>query len=79
MYIFIAKQIVVAPKADSLYPIVSAASIVAKQIRDDRINTWFFPENIHRCIKNPVIDLDVGPGYPGKECYKKKKKTEYYF
>ncbi|KAJ2845358.1 hypothetical protein IWW36_004812, partial [Coemansia brasiliensis] len=37
-------DIVVAKKADSLYPIVSAASICAKVTRDAHLNHWVFAE-----------------------------------
>lgn len=45
-------QFTVCPKADALYPIVSAASIVAKVQRD-------------RAITNNEDLTDVGSGYPG--------------
>jgi ribonuclease H2 subunit A len=46
----------VASKADSLYPIVSAASICAKVIRDERLANW---------QDDTVADRDFGSGYPG--------------
>nr|BAN65017.1 ribonuclease H, putative [Babesia bovis] len=47
---------VVANKADSIFPVVSAASIVAKVIRDNIIESWF---------KDSPERVDVGSGYPG--------------
>ena len=47
----------VAPKADALYPTVSAASIVAKVTRDDCISRWVF-------TKEPR-SRNYGCGYPG--------------
>ncbi|PXF40606.1 Ribonuclease H2 subunit A [Gracilariopsis chorda] len=38
------EKVVVAKKADATYPIVGAASIVAKTTRDRRIREWGFPE-----------------------------------
>ncbi|KEH44300.1 putative ribonuclease H [Medicago truncatula] len=52
-------KFVVAKKADSLYPVVSGASIVAKVTRDRAIRDWVLDEsadNIHR---------KFGSGYPG--------------
>lgn len=45
-------------KADSLFKVVSAASIVAKVTRDQLLNDWKFPEAL-------PIDRDFGSGYPG--------------
>ena len=42
--IFPSLTIVVAKKADSLYPCVSAASICAKVARDAALRDWKFPE-----------------------------------
>jgi ribonuclease H2 subunit A len=52
------KKIIVAKKADSLYPIVSAASICAKVTRDLILEQWEFIE--------PGLNLprDFGCGYP---------------
>jgi ribonuclease H2 subunit A len=47
----------VASKADSKYPVVSAASIVAKVIRDRNLEGWKFPEGDH-------ISREFGCGYP---------------
>jgi len=48
----------VTSKADSLFKVVSAASIVAKVNRDKAISEWKFRENIKP-------DLDFNSGYPG--------------
>jgi ribonuclease H2 subunit A len=50
-------DITVAKKADSTYPIVSAASICAKVARDRVVSRWKFIENI------PAIE-EYGSGYP---------------
>ncbi|KAJ1796560.1 hypothetical protein LPJ59_003673 [Coemansia sp. RSA 2399] len=49
----------VAKKADSLFPIVSAASVCAKVIRDAHLTHW--------CFKEPAVLVDraFGSGYPG--------------
>ncbi|CAL4904158.1 unnamed protein product [Urochloa decumbens] len=52
-------KFVVAKKADSLYPVVSGASIVAKVTRDRALRNWAFDEtalNMH---------MKTGSGYPG--------------
>jgi ribonuclease H2 subunit A len=54
-------EIIVSPKADSLYPIVSAASICAKVHRDRAIKEWVFPE----ISLKESISRDFGSGYPG--------------
>ena len=51
-------DITVAPKADSLYTIVSAASICAKVARDRIVKNWTFNEGIDK------TDLKYGSGYP---------------
>ena len=52
-------KITVAKKADSTYPIVSAASICAKVSRDHALKVWSFPEGIE------IEDNNFGSGYPG--------------
>jgi ribonuclease H2 subunit A len=52
-------QITVSKKADSIYPIVSAASICAKVIRDNRLRNWKFKEN------EISFSTKFGSGYPG--------------
>lgn len=52
-------QITVAKKADSTYPIVSAASICAKVSRDHALRVWTFPEGLK------ATHEDFGSGYPG--------------
>ncbi|GBE62634.1 ribonuclease HII [Babesia ovata] len=46
---------VVATKADSKFPVVSAASIVAKVIRDNMVESWLYDKSEH---------VEVGSGYP---------------
>ncbi|KAJ2491487.1 hypothetical protein IWW37_002262 [Coemansia sp. RSA 2050] len=50
-------EITVAKKADSLYPIVSAASVCAKVTRDAHLSNWVFAEG-----PQPTA---YGSGYPG--------------
>lgn len=50
--------VTVKAKADSLYPVVSAASICAKVARDQAVKNWQFVEN----LQDP--DSDYGSGYP---------------
>lgn len=52
-------KITVAKKADSTYPIVSAASICAKVSRDHALKVWKFPEGMD------YTQPDFGSGYPG--------------
>lgn len=52
-------KITVAKKADSTYPIVSAASICAKVTRDHALQVWKFPEGLD------VDQKQFGSGYPG--------------
>lgn len=56
-------KIKVSNKADSLYKIVSVASICAKVIRDHIIKNWSFIENL------PYQDTDYGSGYPSGMLY----------
>lgn len=52
-------KITVAKKADSLYPVVSAASIYAKVVRDHSLQCWKFKEHLE------LKDKNFGSGYPG--------------
>ncbi|KAK1288109.1 Ribonuclease H2 subunit A [Acorus calamus] len=52
-------KFVVAKKADSLYPVVSGASIVAKVTRDKAVRDWVLDETAE------AIDRNFGSGYPG--------------
>ncbi|XP_029904474.1 ribonuclease H2 subunit A [Myripristis murdjan] len=51
-------EVTVRPKADSLFPIVSAASICAKVARDHAVKGWNFMEDLGD------VDTDYGSGYP---------------
>ncbi|CAN6445014.1 unnamed protein product [Victoria cruziana] len=52
-------KFVVAKKADSIYPVVSGASIVAKVTRDRALREWVFDETAENMNRN------FGSGYPG--------------
>ncbi|KAJ4836862.1 hypothetical protein Tsubulata_030742 [Turnera subulata] len=52
-------KFVVAKKADSLYPVVSGASIVAKVTRDRALREWVLDESAEDITRN------FGSGYPG--------------
>jgi ribonuclease H2 subunit A len=56
---FPAVHFVVAKKADSLYPVVSGASIAAKVTRDRALREWVLDETAEDLHKN------FGSGYPG--------------
>ncbi|KAM6307858.1 LOW QUALITY PROTEIN: ribonuclease H2 subunit A [Podargus strigoides] len=49
--------VTVRPKADGLFPVVSAASICAKVARDRAVKHWKF-------VETPGDDRDYGSGYP---------------
>lgn len=51
-------NVTVRPKADSLFPVVSAASICAKVARDRVVKGWKFAEQLGE------VDTDYGSGYP---------------
>ncbi|KAJ1516270.1 Ribonuclease H2 subunit A [Coelomomyces lativittatus] len=53
-------NITVAAKADALYPVVSAASIIAKVTRDELLDSWEFSET----MKPIYLNRDWGSGYP---------------
>jgi ribonuclease H2 subunit A len=66
----------VAPKADSLFACVSAASIVAKVTRDKTLENWQFEESKFIEIdndneKNYKLSIKFGSGYPGDPKTKK--------
>lgn len=61
--IFPGLKIVVAKKADSTYPIVSAASICAKVSRDHALRAWQFQEG--------DFEMEIGSGYPNDPATKK--------
>lgn len=63
--IFPGIKIVVAKKADSTYPIVSAASICAKVSRDHALKAWKFNENENK------EEIAYGSGYPNDPATKK--------
>ncbi|KAM0939733.1 putative ribonuclease H [Dioscorea sansibarensis] len=52
-------KFVVSKKADSLYPVVSGASIVAKVTRDRALRNWVLDETAENMHRN------FGSGYPG--------------
>lgn len=54
-------KVTVESKADSTYPIVSAASILAKETRDKEVEHWEFREE----KAGMMIDKNTGSGYPG--------------
>ncbi|KAJ3111871.1 Ribonuclease H2 subunit A [Phlyctochytrium bullatum] len=60
--LFGVQKITVAKKADSKYPIVSAASIFAKVTRDYMVENWKFTEREERVFK---LSREFGSGYPG--------------
>jgi len=69
--IFPSLTIVVAKKADSLYPCVSAASICAKVARDAALRDWKFPEG-------GDVSGPWGSGYPGDPVTKKFLQEQFH-
>ncbi|XP_069460231.1 ribonuclease H2 subunit A isoform X1 [Ambystoma mexicanum] len=51
-------EVTVRPKADSLFPVVSAASICAKVARDQAVKGWKFLEDLGD------VGMEYGSGYP---------------
>lgn len=64
-------KIVVAKKADSTYPIVSAASICAKVSRDHAIRHWNFREYCDDQDLTKIKETEYGSGYPNDPDTKK--------
>nr|CAH0100650.1 unnamed protein product [Daphnia galeata] len=64
-------KITVSKKADSLFPVVSAASICAKVARDKALSTWKFKESPFINLKEENKELKWGSGYPGDPTTKK--------
>lgn len=67
------QKVVVAAKADSIYKIVSAASIVAKTVRDATVSSWVFDEEVRASKQIDFLGSDggmlsfardYGSGYP---------------
>lgn len=57
-------QFHVKSKADSLYPIVSAASIMAKVTRDYELAMWAHRTQLTSAETKLQVDFIVGSGYP---------------
>lgn len=70
--IFPSYKITVAKKADSTFPIVSAASICAKVSRDHALHVWNFQEGLELSPK------EYGSGYPGGESLNSNFIDSYY-
>ncbi|KMZ57073.1 Ribonuclease H2 subunit A [Zostera marina] len=66
-------KIVVSKKADSIYPIVSGASIVAKVTRDRAVRNWVLSETAEN------IDGEFGSGYPADPVTKAWLKRNKHF
>jgi ribonuclease H2 subunit A len=54
--------VIVESKADDTYPVVSAASIMAKVTRDRQLNNWKFEEKAEVSLS---FSKEFGCGYPG--------------
>ncbi|KAF2075252.1 hypothetical protein CYY_003428 [Polysphondylium violaceum] len=65
------RTIIVSKKADSLFPIVSAASICAKVIRDHCITSTRFDQLNENADPKQKIGTNFGSGYPGDPLTKK--------
>ena len=61
-------EIVSESKADDKYPVVSAASIIAKVTRDELLEKWDYVETKSSLIE---IDHNFGCGYPSDPLTKK--------
>jgi ribonuclease H2 subunit A len=61
------RVITVCPKADSLFPIVSAASIVAKVNRDRSVANVTSIMKEDEVVKKLATDIPLGSGYPSDE------------
>jgi ribonuclease H2 subunit A len=62
------RSITVCPKADSLFAIVSAASIVAKVNRDRSVaNVASIMRETDENLKNKIANVELGSGYPSDE------------
>ena len=63
-------KITVSKKADSLFPVVSAASICAKVARDKALSDWQFKEKHFQNLKPENKDKSIwGSGYPAGKYY----------
>ena len=51
-------------KADDKYPVVSAASIVAKVTRDRSLHNWNYPEHQGMTDESSLFHKEFGCGYP---------------
>lgn len=56
-------QFTVRKKADSLFKVVSAASICAKVLRDEQVSGWVYKDGDKKLAEEK--QPDVGSGYPG--------------
>jgi len=64
-------KITVSKKADSIYPVVSAASICAKVSRDNALKDWNFREPSFKALFQDEKQLSWGSGYPADPTTKK--------
>ncbi|KAF6002336.1 Ribonuclease H2 subunit A [Cyanidiococcus yangmingshanensis] len=56
------RRVIVQSQAESHYPVVAAASIVAKVTRDRALRSWVFPEEAN--CPGWCLSRDYGSGYP---------------